>query len=74
MFNHALEDYPTWAGIGWAINAGRLITSTESPTAKDTQEDIPITGSAQERYDKLTNFCATWSTTKCNLSLQFFAI
>lgn len=51
-----VEDYPTWAGIGWAINAGGVITSIESSTAKDTQEDIPITGSAQERYDKLTNF------------------
>jgi YD repeat-containing protein len=51
-----VEDYPTWAGIGWALNAGGVITAIESSIAMAADGDLPLTGTGKERFDKLNDF------------------
>lgn len=52
-----VEDYPTWAGIGWALNAGGVITRVVARNGTYlSNTDLPISGSTEQRYGTLLNF------------------
>ncbi|KDN55706.1 RHS repeat domain-containing protein [Flavobacterium seoulense] len=53
-----VEDYPTWAGIGWALNAGGVITrvvANNGTYLSTPSNNLPISGTVEEQYGKLLN-------------------
>ncbi|WP_281335987.1 RHS repeat domain-containing protein [Flavobacterium eburneipallidum] len=53
-----VEDYSTWAGIGWALNAGGVISrvvANNGTYLSSLSNNLPISGTVEEQYGKFLN-------------------